>query len=749
MRDALSANPDLTIWSGFLNFIYIGIESSPLHHASRVKERRPTQSLELVCLAGLLVFVFLSGFFQVSDCDVGYHLRTAAHILAGKGIPTTNTFSWSTPEHPWLLHQWVGTIIFYLAFALGGVASLITFKAFVCALIMLLAWCSARMMARPGSWWPFWVVTAGTLAARARFFERPDLLSALFFALLLYLDGKWDKNRRWQWIGLPLLMAAWANTHAGVIYGFAFLAVVVGADCLEIAYEAQGKRGGSGSGQNWPEGLKRCLVRPTGFVLSLLLACATVQVINPNGCRVLWFPISQFTSKFWQSIILEYQPPMWTGAKAFYLFFVGLVVLQAFTVRRAKWRLLLVSVAFGYLACRSQRSLLFFVIAAVPHAVYVLDCLWPNLEETVSARPGSIPEPALVPAQTAPGGPPELSKVVGNKGVVGSLTSSASWKCWELAGLVATWLLAVLLLFVPDRTFRFGVGWYHPYYPVEIYQFVAKEVTPQGVFNEMRYGGSILWWLYPRFKPFIDGRGDAYSEQFWLKDYLPVLEGKNGWRDVLKSYDLHCVLLPLPESGDPLPLAQTLLSDPQWALVAFNDFALLFLERTQTNLAVIAQHEFKILRPGNWSFEWVDAADKRDQGAVEIMRALALSPDSRFGRTARARMLMSAGQFDEAAEELLQILGAYPEAGGLYWRDYGYALCRIGRLAEADQVFSKMIKKHQLVSYACFMKYHIALERHDFATADQFLSRALQLEPSNPDYCLARTNLDQAMKLRQ
>jgi pentatricopeptide repeat protein len=106
---------------------------------------------------------------------------------------------------------------------------------------------------------------------------------------------------------------------------------------------------------------------------------------------------------------------------------------------------------------------------------------------------------------------------------------------------------------------------------------------------------------------------------------------------------------------------------------------------------------------------------------------------------------MSSSRFSEAVEELRGILREFPEAGKEYWRDYGYALCRIGRIDTADKVFSRMISKNQLVGFACFMRYHIALERRDVTTARRFLAQALEIEPGNQDYCLARRNLDQTL----
>src|SRR5215469_859854 len=95
---------------------------------------------EILLVAAFAIFAFFSAFFHVSDVDVGYHMRTAEHILAGNGIPRTNTFSCTTPGEPRLLHQWLGTLIFYAPYRLGGVTLLIIFKAGVATTLMLLIW---------------------------------------------------------------------------------------------------------------------------------------------------------------------------------------------------------------------------------------------------------------------------------------------------------------------------------------------------------------------------------------------------------------------------------------------------------------------------------------------------------------------------------------------------------------------------------------------------------------------------------
>jgi hypothetical protein len=646
-----------------------------------------------------VAFVFLSAFFHVSDVDVGYHMRTGAHILEGNGIPAVNTFSHTVPNERWVAQQWWPATAYYLMYLWGGIGALTGFKACLVVVIMWLAWSSAGQETRPASLWPFWTVTIGVLIARVRFFERPDLFSALLFALTWQLDTRFDTNPRWQWLGLPLLMAFWANTHAGVIYGFVLLAVFSASEWIRWCWRAyQPDRSQQpAESREYRSTLKQLMIRPMGFLLSAGAAIIALELVNPNGFRVLLVPISQFLSPFWQSIILEYFPPSWAESKLFYIFLFALIVLQLATWKQLNLRLALASLVFGYLACSSQRSILIFTLVAIPHAAYILDHLFPLDRLWVARR--------------------------------------------QRLALPAVWVFLVVGIFMRDQTFLFGIGLYPPYYPMTIFRFIEKEVPPQNLFNEMRYGGSILWWLYPRFKPFIDGRGDAYSEAFWRKEYLPVLRSEPGWRETLHTYDTHAVLLPIDSPQHVPKLAQTLFDDPQWALVAYNDDTLLFLERTETNQNVIATHQFRLIWPGDWTFAKLDSADTKRAATAEAQRALNLAPESVFAQTAFARACLVNDRFEQAAQ-LFGWLTQRKGASEKYWRDYGYALFRLGQLDKAEGVFSHMTKHKLAPGFAFYMRHVIALHRRDPNAAAKFLSQALEIEPDNSQFRAARTNLD-------
>jgi len=191
-------------------------------------------------------------------------------------------------------------------------------------------------------------------------------------------------------------------------------------------------------------------------------------------------------------------------------------------------------------------------------------------------------------------------------------------------------------------------------------------------------------------------------------------------------------------------LGHALFADPQWAVVAFNDHSVLFLERTELNRDLIAQHEFRYISPADLSFSKITPATLKD-AAAEADRALARSPDSVTARTAAARTKMMLGDFPSA----VVLYAALVEAGHAaetYWRDYGYCLYMGGQHDAADAVFTKMIQQHMLVPYAWYMRHWVAVQKRQWPEAKAFLAKALELEPASQEYQQARQRLEAALK---
>ena len=405
----------------------------------------------------------------------------------------------------------------------------------------------------------------------------------------------------------------------------------------------------------------------------------------------------QFFSKLWQSTVMEFQPPTWTNSKLLFVWAGALVVLQVITRKDFRMRYFVGTAAFGYFAFSSQRSLPAFIIASAPHAAYMLSKLprlkLPNLPQTAS----------------------RLSLPLG-------------------------WAALVAFTILPDKTYLFGAGFYHPYYPTEIFRFVQREVPPQNVFNDMRFGGPMLWTLYPDFKPFIDGRNDAYTEDFWRTEYLPAIEGTERWPEIFEKYNVTAALLSIPAPAKVSQLSRKLFNHPDWALVAFNDETLLFLKHTDANSSVIARHAFRQLWPGNWDLGQITATNLASM-AAEATRAFELYPGN-YAHAVAARCAMVAGNF-ESASELFEFLTKQDGTGEGFWRDYAFCLYQARRYADAERATKQMLKKNFAVGFAYYLQHFIALQNQNPAAAKALLEKALAIEPQNPAYRDARARFQQ------
>ncbi len=573
-------------------------------------------------IAGLLAFTFLSAFFHISDVDVGFHIRTGEQILASHSIPATNTFSHTCPDQPWLLHQWWPGVAFALLFSVFGITGIIVFKALLATAIMGSAFLTATREAKGRIAIPLWVTTIGISVACVRFYPRPYLFSALFFALLILLDRTWSEQKRWQWIGVPLLMAVWSNTHAGVMYGFIYLCLQAGVAFLNGVVIPRGEQRRS---------LSPTIIRTVSLAASLGLSALALQLVNPHGIKVLLLPAIYFRDPFWQSLIVEFRGLAWSTDWRIICAMAALLLLQLLSLKQTQFALAVPVWVLALMTIRSQRCVLFFVIAAVPYASHMATVL--------------------------------LQRWRGR------------WCAASHVLLVVVWIAMTTFVFVPNPTYHFGIGVYERLHPLHIYKFIRKEVAPQRLFNDMRYGAGMLWWLYPDFRPFIDGRCEAYPKTFWRDVYCRVAAGEPEWHEIFDTYGITGALIHIGRECDPR-LPQELHASPDWVLVAFDDDAALFLKRTDSNAATIAAHAYQLLWPGSGIFEWQN--ELADAALGEARRALALYPANVYAGLVQARALLVAGKYEEAAVAYRSLLALpHMQFGPAVSRDYSYALSRI------------------------------------------------------------------------
>src|SRR6266700_3877302 len=72
-------------------------------------------------------FIFMMYKPDLNDPDVWWHMRNAQYLFQHHQLPRQDTYSFTVVGHPWINHEWLSDIPFYLAyraFGLIGVKSL-------------------------------------------------------------------------------------------------------------------------------------------------------------------------------------------------------------------------------------------------------------------------------------------------------------------------------------------------------------------------------------------------------------------------------------------------------------------------------------------------------------------------------------------------------------------------------------------------------------------------------------------------
>jgi hypothetical protein len=107
-------------------------------------------------------------------------------------------------------------------------------------------------------------------------------------------------------------------------------------------------------------------------------------------------------------------------------------------------------------------------------------------------------------------------------------------------------------------------------FPVRATDFLSNRPDGRPVFTQDRWGGYLIYRLYPKIEVVADDRHDLYGPEF-LKEYLKIVRAEPGWETALNDLNAGWVLLPVDS-----PLASRLGERANWRLVFEDSTARLF-----------------------------------------------------------------------------------------------------------------------------------------------------------------------------
>ena len=343
----------------------------------RIRARLTAGNLFIgIALVAMLAVAIRRG----GDADFFAHIKTAQIIVDNRGLPGHDVFSYTVNNRAWVDHEYMSELVMYgLLNYLGGQALIsIGFGALIAVGFLLML---ARINLRPT---PHIVVAAalglGALAGIALWGPRAQMVTFTLFALTLYLIDLYLQRRSRAIYFLPVVVAVWANFHAGFVYAFLLLALTAVCELVLWAIDRSRRE-------------HLVAARQLAIVLAVSAVAALITPWGPSLYHYIWLTqtsgtLSNFTAE-WLSPNFHHLN-MVAFLLTIFVFGAGLVFY------RPRLHQLVIAIVTLGLALQAERNILLFIAAATPVIAWCYGAAWHEygvgrrLQEWLRPRPKDL-----------------------------------------------------------------------------------------------------------------------------------------------------------------------------------------------------------------------------------------------------------------------------------------------------------------------------------------------------------------------
>jgi hypothetical protein len=483
-----------------------------------------------ICVICLAIFQFSE---NTADPDLWGHVLYGEHLLKTGTLMRADPYSWTANGHAWINHEILAEVAMALSFkALGG-TGLLLLKMLVGLMTFFIALAIATKGADRKTKIIAWAFGAlAVVEISFGFAARPQIFTALAFAIELWLLREIHSGKFLWAIALPPLFALWINTHGGVIAGIVLLFIAAGATTFQILAK-----------EIVPNFIRaRFQEFPPKILFPLWLAAifsAIALLVNPYGFELIRWLIG---SIFWlRPQIKEWNPTSFDWNHASFFFCVALAAF-AFLFSRKKLSLweIAVSLALAILAFRSIRNTPLFCIAALafvpPHLADALERFQNHFQRLIKLFASRFAQKFLAPF---------------------------------FAVLAAAILVATVCLH-KQRAWTMEVP--RSEYPVAAIQFIQQHELRGNLLVFFDWGEECLWEL-PNSHVSIDGRLDTCYPQSVIAAHWKFYNAEAFDTNALNLAEADFALLPSHLAG-----ALALKEKNNWQPVYFDDLAVVLVK---------------------------------------------------------------------------------------------------------------------------------------------------------------------------
>ena len=295
------------------------------------------------------VLIFVLSLRQLSDPDLGFHLKYGQWIAINHHVPVTDLSTYTVTQHDYIDLHWLFQVILYMVYTITGYSGISLFFCMLGLLLSLLLMIRLRIFFIPVSITAI-ALLAGFLIFEPRIAPRPEMFTFLFLTgILLILDLYAEHRRNYLYL-IPGIMLLWCNMHALFVIGL----IVITVYFISIWLHER---------------------KPDKSLLIWLIISLLICFINPYGIRGFGFPLELLTRFDPQNIynqhIQEFMPffaqPRFVISDYLFLVLLGFAILfTAWTCRDRKAHEIILLALFAFLAVGSVRNIPLFVLIALP-----------------------------------------------------------------------------------------------------------------------------------------------------------------------------------------------------------------------------------------------------------------------------------------------------------------------------------------------------------------------------------------------
>jgi hypothetical protein len=480
----------------------------------------------------LIVAVFWGGFFYwlnrlpLASGEFWGQVAYGKWIVANQALPTEDPFSPLVAGMQWFDTAWLSQVIFAMVSDWGGAEALSAlFAAAVLAAHAILAR-AFYLQGRNLFTTHLGVVLVAAVSGSRIQESQTDVFGMLCLATLLWLlvrdrvaasevaasDLPHGRQPWALWIGIPVLLALWANLHGSFIWGLLVLVIWFAGVVAETAWQRRTLRGVIGD-----PAVRR------GLWLSELAVAAAC--LNPYGISLVlysvWFGDYRQLSDLpaWQPLVL-----LQSGGRELVASLLVAIVVFRFSRRKLPVADVLLLAAFSFVFGGGMRMAWWYAavfgLAVTPHLEDIATRWWDSLPQGLRVRTSGPDRGGF--------------RLAGGRKVSYTLVAvGLFWICFALSPVWNSWMRGHAR--APERLYGGATPW-------KLTQYLRAN-PPQGqVFHPHWWGDWLIWDGPPGLRPFLTANLHLAPQKVWI-DYRIIRETRSGWADVLARYGARTVVL--------------------------------------------------------------------------------------------------------------------------------------------------------------------------------------------------------------